>query len=444
MAASRGVVAYLPQILLYPLRGAGPPIILVITILLVFGTGGLAGLPLLIVGTIWLAHYAIRVIEQTSLGHARPPALGGEALYLSDLYTWSAMLAPALFVLLWWHGQLVVFTVLALLLPAHWMALATTRSLAAACHPLRLLQIVMVSGPAYLAIGLVGVAAAGVGRWLAAWVDLPLRVGAWLYLLIAACHLLGFVAYQRHERLGIGVQVPRPTREREQAREQQQRLDRLMRDLEQDLAQGRRVEGRQRLLDSLPGPADAHRFHEALYERLKLAPMQGLALTQAARMISFLLDRKLLDRALEVFENALDLDERFRLESPLQLPALAERALLTRQLLLFARLLRTAAARYAGDPALRLLDPLRVREALDIRQDDAAARALLCRMGDLDQHPCAEVLKGCALALGVDPAATRRVSTAAKSVGPTPAESSAGKGRNVTGPRDNEQSGQIR
>lgn len=393
--------SWLPQALLYPLRGHGPLTILLITLLLGLGLRGLVTLIALILGTLWAAHYAIRIIEHTSLGHATPPRMTGDALMLANRMTWSALLAPALLLTLYLRDLHAAFWPLALLLPAHWIALGTTRSLIAACHPLRLLQIVALSSPTYLAVCALLAGAAWLGQWLHHEMGSLLLIAIWLYLLFAGCHLLGFIAYLRHERLGVGVQVPRPTPTQALEREQAARLDSLIEQL-RPLHAARQFEAAAKaMLGVVPGPADARRFHEQLYERLKAMHARGLALTQAARMIAFLLDRKLVDRALEIFENALDLDPRFRVESALHLPPLAERALESRQHALLARLLASAEAQFAGDPALRLLDLVRVREAFDHRRDEAAARALLAGIGPLESHPNRAALLAYTQALAV-------------------------------------------
>lgn len=395
------LTSWLPQALFYPLRGHGALTILLITLLLGLGLRGPVALIALILGTLWTAHYAIRVIEHTSLGHATPPRLTGDALMLASRSTWAALLAPALLLTLYLRDLHAVFWPLALLLPAHWIALGTTRSLIAACHPLRLLQIVALSSPTYLIVCALLACAAWLGRWLQYEMGSLLLIAIWLYLLFAGCHLLGFMAYLRHERLGVGVQVLRPTQAAALEVEQNARLDALMERLK-PLHAAREYEAAARLmLDTAPGPADARRFHEQLHERLKAASMRGLALTQAARMIAFLLDRKLVDRALDIFENALDLDSRFRVESALQLAPLAERALDTHQHALLARLLDAAQTQFAGDPALRLLDLVRVREAFDHRRDEAATRALLAGIGPLDTHPQSAALRAYAQALAV-------------------------------------------
>jgi hypothetical protein len=413
MSASN-LTAYLPRILLYPLRGHCPPVILLVTLLLGIGSRSIVALVPLIVGVLWAAHYAVRVIESTSYGHASPPRLTGDALMLTDAMTWSALAAPALLLVLHLQAPGVAVMLLAALLPAHWIALATTRSLLAASHPLRLLHIIGVTGVAYVGSCALLIGAALLGRWLSAHVSSLLVVAAWLYLLFAACHLLGFVAYHRHERLGLGVHVVRPSRERELDDEQTQRLDALLAQITVLRTRRDNEAAAQLIHDTAPGPADARRFHEELYERLKAIPARGLALTQAARMIPFLLDRKQADRALEIFENALDLDADFRCESPLHLPPLAERAFETRQTRLLGRLLESAAESFADDPALKLLDGVHVRKLMELDRDETAARDLLASLGDFEGHPRATELGAYARVLAVG--------TAPRTMGP-PGES---------------------
>ncbi len=386
MAASN-LAAYLPRVLLYPLRGHAAPVILVVTLLLGLGSASIVALVPLVVGTLWAAHYAMRVLEDTSYGHALPPRLTGDALTFSDGMTWSTLVAPGALLLLYLRQPGPAVWLIAALLPAHWIALGTTRSLIAACHPLRLLHIIAVVGVAYLFVCVLLLGAAALAVWMSTRVSSFLLIAGWLYLLIMACHLLGFVAYQRHERLGMGVHVIRPTIEREREAEQARRLKTLVEKVAA-LHAAHDDEAAARLMRGTPaGPADARRFHEDLYERLKALPARGLALTQAARMIVFLLDGQRVDRALDIFENALDLDARFQTESPLHLGPLAERALESRQSALLGRILDSGQARFAGDPALGRLDILRIRKLMDLDHDEAGARAAIAALGDFEGHP---------------------------------------------------------
>lgn len=384
---------YLPRVWVYPLRGHSPPVILLITALLALGSAGLVALVPLIVGVLWTAHYAVRVIEHTSLGRATPPRLTGEALMLADGFTWSALFLPGVLIALYLSGERLAFGVLLLALPAHWIALATTRSLVAACHPLRLLHIAAVTGSAYLIVCGLLAGSALLGQWLAGQLASVLLIALWLYLLVAACHLLGFVAYLRHERLGIGVQVRRPSRTDELEAEQAHTLDTLVQAIRTLHAIPDDAAAARLMLSTLPGSTDARRFHEDLFDRIKAIPARGLALTQAARLITFLLDRKLADRALEIFESAVDLDSRFQVESALQLAPLAERALLNRRRALIERVLDNARSQFAADPAIRLLDRVQVQTLFEIDRNEDAARAALTALGDFSGHPHAADLR---------------------------------------------------
>lgn len=392
---------YLPRVWIYPLLGHGLLVILLITILLGIGTASLVALLPLILGVSFTAHYTVRVIERTSLGRATPPRLTGDALLLADGLTVSTLAAPSVLMALYFDGHRVIVAVLLLALPAHWVALATTRSLIAACHPISLFRVVWVIGPAYLAVCLLLTGAVLLGQWFAARLSSLVLIAAWLYLLVASCHLLGFVAYLRHERLGHGVQVRRPSRADDLEAQQARTLDTLVQAVRTLHSAGDDAAAARLMLSVPPGPADARRFHEALFERIKAIPARGLALTQAARMISFLLDRKLVDRALDVFESAMDLDPRFQVQSPFELVTLAERALMNRQRALIGRILDSAQQRFADDPAIRLLDRVRIRTLVEIDRDEATARTALLSMGNLDEHPHSADLRTYARILGV-------------------------------------------
>lgn len=419
--AESTLAAWLPRVALYPLRGHCPPVILLVALLLGIGGSSITALVPLIVGTLWAAHYAVRVIESTSYGHATPPRLTGEALTLSDGLTWAALAAPALLVLLHLKAPRAAPWIVAALLPAHWIVLATTRSLVAACNPLHLLSVMAATGTAYAGVCALLAGAALLGTWASPHVSGFLVIAVWLYLLFAVCHLLGFVAYQKHETLGIGVQVERPTAAREREAEQMRRLEALLVEIVALHAAGNDEAAAKKMFGTVPGPADARRFHEDLYDRLKSIPARGLALTQAARMIAFLLDRRLLDRALEIAENALDLDPRFRPESLLHLRPLAERALETRQSALLRRLLACAEQAFAADPALRLFDPLRIRMHLELERDEPAARGALDALGALDSHPHAAELRTYARVLAIGGKPARKTDSADRST-PGPLE----------------------
>lgn len=394
--------AYLPWVWVYPLRGHGPPVILLISLLLGLGSASLVALVPLIVGVLWTAHYAVSVIGHTSQGHATPPRLTGDSLMLADGLTWSVLFLPGVLIAVYLGGHPVVVWVLLPALPAHWIVLATTHSLPAACHPVRLVRVAWVTGPAYLAVCLLLAGSVLVGKWFGSRLSSLLLIAAWTYLLVAACHLLGFVAYLRHERLEMGVHVRRPSRTDDLEAEQARTLDTLVQAI-RTLHSAHDDDAAARLmLMVLPGPADARRFHEDLFERIKAIPARGLALTQAARLITFLLDRKLADRALEVFESAADLDPRFEVHSAFQLAMLADRAFQNRHRALIERILLNARSRFADDPAIRLLDRAWIRTLVEIDRDEAAARTALLSMGDLDRHPHSADLRPYARILGLD------------------------------------------
>lgn len=395
------VPAYLPQVLLYPLRGHCPPVILLGAVFIGFGSLSLLAIVALIVGLSLVTHYAIRILENTSQGHARPPMLTIEAIQLSDGFTWSALAAPAALLALSANGQDGIALLLALFVPAHWIALATTRSFVAACNPLRWLHILWVTAPSYGLACAFALGAHALGHWAQSELSSFLVIGVWLYLLFAGCHLLGFVAYHRHERLGVGVQIERPTEERARFAEQSERLDTLIQGIERCLSQ-RDPEGAAKLLfETPPGPADARLFHEELYDRLKTRRFAGLALAQAARLITCLLEKRLLARAAEVLENAFDLDARFRPEQARELSALAAYAIDHGPPGLRDRIFQCRSRHFADDPAAEPIDVIQLRDLIELRKDREAARKVLEKLGDFSTRDDANTIRIYARELGM-------------------------------------------
>ena len=147
MVDTPSLLAYLPQIVRYPLSGHALAALLLFTGMLWLGLQNITGIALLAIASPWVFHYAQAVIERTSIGQATPPAFGGDMIYLGSLSALRPLVGIGLLASLWhWRRtahpgtELMVLLLGALLFPAHLLLLATDDRLLAAFNPLALLH----------------------------------------------------------------------------------------------------------------------------------------------------------------------------------------------------------------------------------------------------------------------------------------------------------------
>lgn len=390
--ARSGLRQYWPRVLLYPLRGFSPGVMVAVALLASLGWfGGIMSVLVAATAFSWAIYYGFRVVEHTSLGHALPPALDGGAALLLNGRTLGALVYPTLLLGLSLAGPQVdsrltgaVLAILAAGWPAHWLILAAGCGLLAALHPAQCIHVVHVLGRTYLVVSAVLLGSMAAVSRLAPMLPVPLAILLGLYLWLAFCHLIGFVAYQHHEQIGLGVNVARPSEESDRRQLFDEDLKMLMQTLT-PLAGARNWQGAgERLFKQTGSLHDAREWNEALLERFKDRRWRPLILAQSARLITVLVQRQRLDRALDIVQDALDLDAGFRLESPQQLLPVAERALESRRSELFDRLVTSASVNPLDAEAAADLDLLRVRSLVDFRIDDQKARELI---GELVSRP---------------------------------------------------------
>ncbi|HEX4870717.1 MAG TPA: hypothetical protein VFV27_00235 [Nevskiaceae bacterium] len=414
MAATPQLWRYLPRLLAYPLSGFCAPMIatcaLLLGVALLSSAPGVLGVPatalpmVAIIGT-WVLRYALSVLEQTALGHATPPPMSGEMAQIADRLTVYALVGPGLLCSL----------VLALerlapaaatpalllglfLLPAHFLVLATQRSLEDALNPLRLLQVIVHGGLAYLLVCALIAIAALLALRTASLLSTGLALALLFYTLFFACHLLGYLAYHRHEALQLKVRVAPPSAERTRAAERETRLAGLMAAIDPLLGRRDWQAAWARIEAEPERDEDRRAWHLELLEALRERQSWPLVLTQSARLVSRLLEEKRAGQALEVLGSALDISPDFELEQADQRLPLAEQAWLTRQAREFHWLVEADPARPAA--LAEALERLALRWWLDVVPDEAQAarvlQGLLARPGaaaDRSLQGLARVLK---------------------------------------------------
>lgn len=397
MVATASVWRYLPSILRYPLRGYAAGVVVVIGLL--FWLFDMAGIYAAAMGPItlgWLTIYLIMIVEDTALGHAIAPPLGTEVLNHSDY-------GRILMVIGFWlvtgalggylekhglqHGDRICMLAGMLIFPAFLVTVALANSAWSALNPVQLMNFIYRTGTGYLlAVTLLCVSYS----LIAVVSDVKPSLLAHMvtvYFLVMSAHLMGFVTYHRHEELDLDVVVTRPTAARARF-EAQRRTLQLMLDKVCELSDdGDWDAARDLLRRNVADLVDIRLYHEELYERLRLRRQYDLALVEGKQLIRCLMSQKRLDRALDIYEECLDVNRQFEPESPEDRVLLAERALLSRRLRLFERIVSDLPSEQAQSEAAVSLNFLQARYLSEVRRQDSEALMLLKLINVHTTHP---------------------------------------------------------
>jgi tetratricopeptide (TPR) repeat protein len=397
MVATASVWQYLPSILLYPLRGYALGVVVVIGLMFwLFDMAGIFAVAMAPITLGWLAIYMFMIVEETALGHAIAPPLGTEVLGHNDY-------ARLVLVIAFWFGIAALGSYLMhmgiaqsehicmlfglLVFPAFLVTMALENSALSALNPFNLLRFMYRTGGSYLlAVILLSTSYVLLAALSGAVSALFAHIIV-VYFLVMSAHLMGFVTYHRHERLGIEVMVARPTEER--ARMEAQR--RLLADILDQACTfsdaGNWDAARELLRREQTGLADPRLYHEELYEALRLRGQYDLSLVQGKQLIRYLVSEKRLDRALDIYEQCLDVNRRLEPEPLADCVLLAETALNNRRWPLFEKIVTDVPPRHPGNQETMALQFLHARYLAEYRQQDAAALAILKPLAVHTEHP---------------------------------------------------------
>ena len=383
MAATPSLFAYLPQLIRYPVRGYATGVTLVIGVAFwILGYSGIFGIAAAGVMFGWMGFYLIKVVEETALGHAIPPPLGIDALYQTDQVRLLVIVVYVFAVVALTAGAahngavgeaLLLCAAGVYLLPALVASLALQPTLLSALNPWSLLRFMYYTGWPYpvACLLLAGMGAATVllaGHVAGAFSDMCV-----VYGLIFVCHLVGYVIYHRHEELGIAVMVQKPTDE-SRAREVQERRQRtLLTHIDARLEAKDTQAARDELLaENGADLINPRLFHEELFEALCLRHQDALSMVQGARLMDVLMREKRVHRALEIYEQCLDLSADFEPQPLAFTVPLAEQALQGQRQSLFERIAAGVRTRHPGSDEAAALQFLQARLMAERKQDDAA------------------------------------------------------------------------
>lgn len=401
--------AYLPHILLYPLSGHALPALLMFTLFLWLGLQSILGIALLAIVSPWVFHYAEAVIERTAQGQATPPQFGGDMIFLGGLSALRPLIGIALIIGAWSvarpAGPAAAAATLAagvFLFPAFMLLLTIQNSVAAALNPLQWLQVIAGAGWAYPGACLVLVTAAGGAVLLANHAGLALTLFMLIYAWLMVCHLLGYVAYHRAEKLGLDVKPHLQPEERRKQEQQQTRLNSVLMKIDAALAEKNLQAAGEALYAEPGGPANVLLFHEELFQMLERRGNASLLHAQGQRLIRLLIQHKRAAQALDVAETCFDAHRDFTPATAEQAVLLAEQALQAKRLGLFERLSADSHVRHAGTPAAVALAFLKAKYWYEHRHDEVQARAALKPLLAEKQHPQHRQIAAYARALGAE------------------------------------------
>src|SRR5215469_4240484 len=303
MAATPELLLYLPKLLLYPLRGYGLMVTFTFGIALwIIGYAGVWGISAAGIIFGWMGYYFMDVLQRTAMGHAIPPPMGSEVMFQGDKLRLGMLVAylggVVLLDLSARHAganglSVVVICAGIYLLPAYLAALALQPEAYMALNPLTLFKFLWYTGFAYILAALLLAAVGFTGIGLAGHLSAISSDILLVYGLIFVCHLVGYVAYHRHEQLGIAVQVEKPTEESRAAVGQAQRLGAVLQALDKHLEAREAQAAREALLkEDGADVVNPRSFHEELFEALRQRHQDALSLVQAARLMQLLVQEK--------------------------------------------------------------------------------------------------------------------------------------------------------
>ncbi|HSC46624.1 MAG TPA: hypothetical protein VLG68_00910 [Gammaproteobacteria bacterium] len=397
MVETEVVWAYLPHLLRYPLRGYALNIVVMMGAWIwLCGFAGVFGIPAASILFGWMGHYFMGVVAQTASGHAIPPPLGTEVLFQGDKLRLGFLVgyitAVLSFTVTLSHGghtnlALLLFALGVFLLPAFIACLALEPTAIHTLNPLTLLTFVMHTGLPYVIACLLMAAIGFLAVVFAGHVSGIFTGMLTIYLLMFACHLVGFIAYHHHEDLNLAVSVAKPTEESRAMEAQAKRIKALLAKVDACLQAKDPRGARDALLaENAAGLANPRLYNEDLFEALRARHEDALSLVQGVRLIQALMREKRTARALDICEQCLDLSAQFAPEPQELVLPMAEEAVRTSRLKLFDKLSAAVVARWPDSDAAAAVQFLKARQLAEQKQDEAA-RSLLEPLLAKTSHP---------------------------------------------------------
>ena len=320
----------IPQFFLYPLKPAALTVLVGVVVLFAVLPMSFFGWLLRLVLMVFFTKYCYEVLEQTSEGRLRPPQLSSDLLTQRyelpfkqvGIFIVLGLISVALAQSLgeWAAGIFTFVTNIAL--AASIMVLATTSSLISALNPSLVFGLIARVGWPYLA--LVGLLMLLPGGTLAITGLLAERVSplvllaiigfSAMYFSVISFHLMGYVLYQYHERLGF---TPTEVEDEDQDDPELELFRQFMREQNYPAA----LEELRGLLNRRWGDLELHRTTHKL---AKLMQNKDTLIRHGREYLGVLLERNRIREAMEVYQDLTAAEPSFRPELPDQYLPIAQ------------------------------------------------------------------------------------------------------------------------
>lgn len=346
-----------------------------------------------------LYKYAFECLRATANGHLEPPelsvgvedGLGWKQIWLQVLFLLFAIIG---FVALGPVGGLFVLLFLGVSFPGAVMSLAMEESLLRAINPGKWLAIFSRIGWPYLAVAtlclVIFLSQAYAKSFVAGFLPgaLAIVLAAFIshYAIVATFHLMGYLIYQYHEKIGFEPEAPLAPLRRVAADPDQGLLDeaaQFVRDGDTDAA--RRLLGGQ-----LRGRGGSEAVHTQYRKLLALGDDRDERLRHGREWIGILLAQDKDRRAVDVARECLEIDPAFQPAEPDQVARLAQKAADSGAAQVALKLLSGFHKRYPKHRDIPQNYLLAARLLTERMGRDAEARALLDQLlTTYPQHPLA-------------------------------------------------------
>lgn len=306
--------------------------------------------------------YAFVVMERTANGRFdEPHGMGDEKGELSQVFRMIGLLVIlGIFVgllggLLGQVGEGLGWVLINILPPAGIMIIATNHSLLSALNPARVIDYIRTIGSPYLALCFLLLSLTSSSAWMQhflakhmdSWMVVPLIFFVQFYFILIMYHMMGYVIYQYHDKLGLHAEVSFDKAEA-QLSPNKPAADPIMAQLAALMAEGKEQEAASMLREELRTKWERNDLHDRYQKLLVALGRTEPALQHARDFIGKLVMEKRMFQALDLCEWGLKTEPAFELGNPDHVYELAQAAQVGNRHKLALDLMRGFDKRYPG------------------------------------------------------------------------------------------------